>query len=143
MIGAWVRWVSVYVLPKSRAGALALLFGGQSIAACAQPFVLNSPPKLAAMWFTPEGRATADMVGTIGTNSSLPLRLTSLQVILLELEQVKLSLPCWSTPRHELFQFGISLMMEETPLTPCSLSSIQTPILDSWYGLTSIPNHLP
>lgn len=28
--------------------------------------VLNAPPKMALLWFSVDGRATADMVGTIG-----------------------------------------------------------------------------
>lgn len=64
LIGAWLRYGSIF-FAKSVPG-IVMLFGGQFLAACAQPFVLNAPPKMANLWFTPEGRATADMIGTIG-----------------------------------------------------------------------------
>eukprot|EP01125_Pyxidicula_operculata_P003276 TRINITY_DN1386_c2_g1_i2.p1 TRINITY_DN1386_c2_g1~~TRINITY_DN1386_c2_g1_i2.p1 ORF type:complete len:411 (-),score=62.86 TRINITY_DN1386_c2_g1_i2:45-1277(-) len=67
MIGSWLRYFSAFIdVNMYRIYSLVLLFGGQILAACAQPFLLNSPPKVASLWFTPEGRATADMVGTIG-----------------------------------------------------------------------------
>uniref|UniRef100_A0A6B2L421 Major facilitator superfamily (MFS) profile domain-containing protein n=1 Tax=Arcella intermedia TaxID=1963864 RepID=A0A6B2L421_9EUKA len=65
-IGAWLRYLSSKFFNHTGAGALSLLFAGQTLAAFAQPFLLNAPPKMATMWFSVEGRATADMVGTIG-----------------------------------------------------------------------------
>eukprot|EP01127_Copromyxa_protea_P017999 TRINITY_DN5573_c0_g1_i1.p1 TRINITY_DN5573_c0_g1~~TRINITY_DN5573_c0_g1_i1.p1 ORF type:complete len:468 (-),score=64.07 TRINITY_DN5573_c0_g1_i1:33-1436(-) len=65
MLGAWLRYGSVFIR-SSQIGTLTMLYGGQLLAAFAQPFVLNSPPKMALLWFSTEGRATADMVGTIG-----------------------------------------------------------------------------
>jgi len=65
-IGSWLRFFSALFFDHHGSSALALLFLGQILAACAQPFLLNAPPKMATMWFTVEGRATADMVGTIG-----------------------------------------------------------------------------
>jgi FLVCR family MFS transporter 7 len=65
-IGSWLRFISSMFFGHHGPGALLVLFLGQILAACAQPFLLNAPPKMATMWFTVEGRATADMVGTIG-----------------------------------------------------------------------------
>ena len=39
---------------------------GQTLAACAQPFLLNSPTKLAANWFGEKERATANMLSSLG-----------------------------------------------------------------------------
>jgi len=61
-----LRLISALTFDHSGAGALTLLFLGQILAACGQPFLLNAPAKMATMWFTVEGRATADMFGTIG-----------------------------------------------------------------------------
>jgi len=38
---------------------------GQTIASLAQPFVLNSPTKLAALWFGANERATANMFASL------------------------------------------------------------------------------
>jgi len=64
-IGSWLRFISA-MFYSHQGPALYILFLGQVLAACAQPFLLNAPPKMATMWFTVKGRATADMVGTIG-----------------------------------------------------------------------------
>lgn len=43
-----------------------LLMLGQSLGACAQPFLLNAPTKLAANWFGESERATANMLSSLG-----------------------------------------------------------------------------
>lgn len=43
----------------------AVLLTGQILAACAQPFVLFAPTKLAAVWFQENRRATTNMVGSM------------------------------------------------------------------------------
>ena len=39
---------------------------GQAIAGCAQPFVMFSPTKVAALWFKENQRATANMMASMG-----------------------------------------------------------------------------
>ena len=39
--------------------------GGQTLAALAQPFLLSSPTKLAALWFGADERATANMIASL------------------------------------------------------------------------------
>lgn len=43
----------------------AFLMGGQSLCALAQPLIIFSPAKLAALWFPEHQRATANMIGTM------------------------------------------------------------------------------
>ena len=50
----WLRAASAYA--GAGAGAFALLFVGQSLAALAQPAFTNSPAKLASEWFSPNQR---------------------------------------------------------------------------------------
>ncbi|XP_021340463.1 major facilitator superfamily domain-containing protein 7-b-like, partial [Mizuhopecten yessoensis] len=57
----------------------AVLLVGQILAACAQPFVMFAPTKLAAIWFPENQRATANMLtsmanplGILVTNALLP-----------------------------------------------------------------------
>ena len=38
---------------------------GQTLAALAQPFLLGSPTKLAAVWFGADERATANMIASL------------------------------------------------------------------------------
>lgn len=43
-----------------------ILLLGQTLAACAQPFVMFAPTKLAALWFAGNQRATANMLASMG-----------------------------------------------------------------------------
>eukprot|EP01136_Pigoraptor_vietnamica_P017044 Opistho-1_new@61670 len=62
-VGAWVRYVSDFV--PGRDGSFGVLFVGQTLAACAQPFILNAPTKLAAVWFGEKERATANTIASV------------------------------------------------------------------------------
>ena len=45
----------------------AILLTSQTVCACAQPFVMFSPTKLAAQWFPERQRTFANMIASIGT----------------------------------------------------------------------------
>eukprot|EP00735_Rhodelphis_limneticus_P012634 TRINITY_DN5950_c0_g1::TRINITY_DN5950_c0_g1_i1::g.9952::m.9952 TRINITY_DN5950_c0_g1::TRINITY_DN5950_c0_g1_i1::g.9952 ORF type:complete len:434 (+),score=78.02,sp/Q28FF3/MFS7A_XENTR/38.46/4e-92,MFS_1/PF07690.11/3.6e-31,MFS_1/PF07690.11/1.9e+03,MFS_2/PF13347.1/4.3e-07,MFS_2/PF13347.1/4.6e+02,Nodulin-like/PF06813.8/0.00011,Nodulin-like/PF06813.8/3.9,OATP/PF03137.15/19,OATP/PF03137.15/0.0023,SPC25/PF06703.6/0.063,NADH_oxidored/PF08040.6/15,NADH_oxidored/PF08040.6/30 TRINITY_DN5950_c0_g1_i1:108-1409( len=63
ILGAWVRYLSSTASSKDT--ELGVLFLGQILAACAQPFILNAPTKLAAVWFGETERATANTIASI------------------------------------------------------------------------------
>ncbi|KAF9580443.1 hypothetical protein BGW38_002915 [Lunasporangiospora selenospora] len=67
VIGAWLRYFANFIesTPENPGGRLALTLIGQVIAASAQPFFLNVPPKYAAVWFSESGRTTATMIGSV------------------------------------------------------------------------------
>ncbi|KAF9977653.1 hypothetical protein BGZ73_005369 [Actinomortierella ambigua] len=67
VIGALVRYLAKFIEASegNNSGRLAMTFVGQLIAAAAQPFFLNAPPKFAAMWFSESGRTTATMIGSV------------------------------------------------------------------------------
>ncbi|KAI0211863.1 Solute carrier family 49 member A3 [Lamellibrachia satsuma] len=61
--GAVLRVVSC--LHISHDHRFALVLTGQAMAACAQPFMLFAPTKVAAVWFKDTWRATANMIASI------------------------------------------------------------------------------
>ncbi|KAF9369950.1 hypothetical protein CPB97_003141 [Podila verticillata] len=67
LVGAWLRYFANFIesTPGNSGGRLALTLVGQVIAAGAQPFFLNVPPKFAAVWFSENGRTTATMIGSV------------------------------------------------------------------------------
>ncbi|KAF9903111.1 hypothetical protein EC991_004137 [Linnemannia zychae] len=67
IIGAWLRYFANFIdsTPDNNTGRLVLTMIGQVIAAGAQPFFLNLPPKFAAVWFSDQGRTTATMIGSV------------------------------------------------------------------------------
>eukprot|EP00727_Mastigamoeba_balamuthi_P000701 m51a1_g10628 hypothetical protein (514) ;mRNA; f:36421-38645 len=60
-IGAWIRFASVFAPAGGRFAVLAV---GHVISAFAQPFLLNAPTTLAALWFPPSQRAVATTICT-------------------------------------------------------------------------------
>lgn len=63
-IGAGVRILSGldFVLPNIK---FIVVMIGQTSASLAQPFLLGSPTKLAALWFGADERATANMIASL------------------------------------------------------------------------------
>ena len=77
-MGAAVRILSgtEFVHTNSR---FVVVMIGQTSAALAQPFLLGSPTKLAAVWFGADERATANMIASL---SELSLQMIKLQFLL-------------------------------------------------------------
>lgn len=63
-MGAAVRILSgAAFMPKNSRFVVVMI--GQTSAALAQPFLLGSPTKLAAVWFGADERATANMIASL------------------------------------------------------------------------------
>ncbi|KAI8850462.1 major facilitator superfamily domain-containing protein [Chytridium lagenaria] len=62
-VGALIRWLSHYAPLEQR---FAIMSTGQMIAAVAQPFLLETPTKAAALWFGEKERLTANTVMSLG-----------------------------------------------------------------------------
>lgn len=62
-VGAALRIVSA-ISAVPRAYQYTILMAGQTLAGCAQPFILFAPTKLAAQWFSPGQRTFANMIGS-------------------------------------------------------------------------------
>ncbi|KAF9102945.1 hypothetical protein BGX29_003999 [Mortierella sp. GBA35] len=75
LVGSWLRYFGHFVesTPEDSTGRLAMTLVGQVIAAGAQPFFMNLPPKFAAVWFSEHGRTTATMIGTVSNASAAAL----------------------------------------------------------------------
>ncbi|KAG8464055.1 hypothetical protein KFE25_000223 [Diacronema lutheri] len=63
-LGCAVRALSL-ASERGATGSYRLLLLGQTVASCGQPFLLNAPPVLAAAWFPPSERATADAAASV------------------------------------------------------------------------------
>ncbi|KAF8935012.1 major facilitator superfamily domain-containing protein [Dissophora ornata] len=83
IVGSWLRYFSNFIdsTPESPGGRLALTMVGQIIAAAAQPFFLNVPPKFAAVWFSENGRTTATMIGSVSNGLAAALAQLIIPVI--------------------------------------------------------------
>lgn len=68
-LGAWLRYAGDF----TGGAKLPLLFLGQTLAACAQPVILDSPTPLAAIWFGENERATANMIASVANPLGIAL----------------------------------------------------------------------
>ncbi|XP_078587556.1 solute carrier family 49 member A3-like [Branchiostoma floridae x Branchiostoma japonicum] len=73
LIGPVLRVVSAIPMDMSDSVRFPLLLIGQTIAAIAQPFIIESPAKVAAVWFAQNERATANMIGSMSNPLGLLL----------------------------------------------------------------------
>ena len=77
MFGSILRWISTWNFVVcsqvfNQSGFMMALIG-QILTACAQPFLLYSPTKLAAFWFSPKERAFCTMLASLGNPVGLGL----------------------------------------------------------------------
>ena len=77
LMGSVLRWVSAAPLVLcsphySQSGYVVAMFG-QILTACAQPFLLYAPTKLAALWFGAKERALCTMLASMGNPVGLGL----------------------------------------------------------------------
>lgn len=72
LVGAWLNVLGavgriISTLFTGDQCRYAMLLTSQTVCACAQPFVMFSPTKLAAHWFHERQRTFANMIASIGT----------------------------------------------------------------------------
>ena len=77
--GSVLRWLSSadFVICSSPTAAFAVAMTGQVLTACAQPFLLYAPTKLANFWFGAKERAFCTMLASLGN----PLGLAVAQLV--------------------------------------------------------------
>uniref|UniRef100_A0A8C6SBQ5 Solute carrier family 49 member 3 n=1 Tax=Neogobius melanostomus TaxID=47308 RepID=A0A8C6SBQ5_9GOBI len=65
MLGALVRFVGTALSGQELKDRYAVVFLGQTLSALAQPLIIFTPTKLAALWFPEHQRATANMLASM------------------------------------------------------------------------------
>ncbi|KAK3826016.1 MAG: major facilitator superfamily domain-containing protein [Benniella sp.] len=125
LVGTLLRYFSHFIesTPESPGGRIALTLVGQVIAAAAQPFFLNVPPKYAAVWFSETGRTTATMIGSVANAFAAALA----QLVIPEITTDKDSMSTSVLVCVILSVVAIIpvLFMKERPPTPPSPSAEQ------------------
>ncbi|KAF9144344.1 hypothetical protein BG015_000139 [Linnemannia schmuckeri] len=125
IVGSWLRFLGTLAdsTPEQPKGRLALTLIGQVIAAAAQPFFMNVPPKYAAVWFSEHGRATATMIGSVSNSFAAALAQLVIPAITTDAASVKRTvLICAIISVITLFP---TLLISERPPTPPSPSAAE------------------
>ncbi|KAF9907290.1 hypothetical protein BX616_000470 [Lobosporangium transversale] len=124
-IGALLRYIAHFITstPDSPGGRVALTLVGQIIAASAQPFFLNVPPKYAAVWFSENGRTTATMIGSVA--NALAAALAQLIIPIITTDKDSMSTSVLVCVILAVVAFIPVLFMSERPPTPPSPSAAE------------------
>ncbi|KAF8937891.1 major facilitator superfamily domain-containing protein [Dissophora ornata] len=125
LFGSLLRYLANFIdsTPASPGGRLALTLVGQIIAASAQPFFLNVPPKYAAVWFSENGRTTATMIGSVANALAAALAQLIIPVITTDKDSMSTSvLVCVILAVVAIIPV---IFMSERPPTPPSPSAAE------------------
>ncbi|KAF9961092.1 hypothetical protein BGZ65_011226 [Modicella reniformis] len=129
-LGSWLRYFADFIdstpsqsNPGGGGGRLALTLIGQIIAAGAQPFFLNVPPKFAAVWFSENGRTTATMIGSVSNGVAVALAQLIIPVITTDVGSMNNSVLFCAI--FSVVSILPTLLMADHPPTPPSPSAAE------------------
>ncbi|GJJ68582.1 MFS transporter, FLVCR family, MFS-domain-containing protein 7 [Entomortierella parvispora] len=125
LVGAFLRYFANFIAssPGHNGGRLALTLVGQIIAAAAQPFFLNVPPKFAAVWFSENGRTTATMIGSV--SNAFAAALAQLIIPVITTDKDSMSTSVLTCAILSVVAFIPVLLMADRPPTPPSPSAAE------------------
>lgn len=129
LLGAWLNGIG---------GAIRILSGlkfvhkdsrflvvmiGQTLAALAQPFLLGSPTKLAAVWFGADERATANMIASLSNPVGVMIANILAPIIVIENSKIPWMLDFFSIPAFLGVAMATLGVCSSTPPTPPTASA--------------------
>jgi len=118
-VGAAVRMLSgFHFVPQNM--KFFVVMGGQTLSALAQPFLLGSPTKLAALWFGANERATANMVASLSNPMGVMVANALAPVIVNKDSDIPYMLEMFSIPAFlgvVMTTFGVCSSIPPTPPT--------------------------
>ncbi|KAF7239988.1 Solute carrier family 49 member A3 [Varanus komodoensis] len=135
MTGSIIRIFSVLDFLSLGSLNFAYLLLGQCLCAMAQPLIIFSPTKLAALWFPDHQRATANMIGSMSNPLGLLIANLLSPAIVQEDKDIPLLLGVYAGPAAfacVLATFGVH---QKVPPTPPSASAFQSDSLSFSGGL--------
>ncbi|XP_064415770.1 solute carrier family 49 member A3 isoform X2 [Latimeria chalumnae] len=126
MIGSIVRFLSInQLMPQVYSGFPILLFG-QILCALAQPLVLFSPTKLAALWFPEHQRTTANMISSMSNPLGILLANFLSPLLVPDKSSIPLMLGVYSFPAVIVCFLATVGIHEKVPPSPPSASAMNS-----------------
>ncbi|XP_062405536.1 solute carrier family 49 member A3-like [Sardina pilchardus] len=125
MLGSVLRFIGVLPMEMDVHVRFPLVLAGQLLCAAAQPLVIFSPTKLAAVWFPQQQRATANMIASM--SNPLGVLLANIMSPLImgspNLQDLTKLLFVYSVPATVVCFLATVGIRESTPPTPPSASA--------------------
>ncbi|KAJ7356314.1 Major facilitator super domain-containing protein 7 [Desmophyllum pertusum] len=125
VLGAVVRILSgLHFVPQDIKFIVVMI--GQTLAALAQPFLLGSPTKLAALWFGANERATANMIASLSNPVGVMVANALAPVIVNGASDIPFMLEMFSIPAFLGVVMATLGVCSSTPPTPPTASAEST-----------------
>ncbi|XP_025955135.2 solute carrier family 49 member A3 [Dromaius novaehollandiae] len=123
MTGSIIRMFSVLKFLSLGSQSYWYLFVGQCLCALAQPLVIFSPTKLAALWFPDHQRATANMVASMSNPLGILIANVLSPALVPEGKHIPLMLGVYAIPAVTACALATTGIHEKVPPTPPSASA--------------------
>ncbi|KFQ56117.1 Major facilitator superfamily domain-containing protein 7-a, partial [Nestor notabilis] len=123
MMGSIIRMFSVLKFLNLGSQRYWYLFTGQCLCALAQPLIIFSPTKLAALWFPDHQRATANMIASMSNPLGILIANVLSPALVPEGKHIPLMLGVYAVPAVTACALATVGIHEKVPPTPPSASA--------------------
>ncbi|XP_075266759.1 solute carrier family 49 member A3 [Opisthocomus hoazin] len=143
MTGSIVRMFSVLKFLSLGSQSYWYLFVGQCLCALAQPLIIFSPTKLAALWFPDHQRATANMIASMSNPLGILLANVLSPALVPEGKHIPLMLGVYAVPAVTACALATVGIHEKVPPTPPSASATNSTSQPFLMGLKMLLRNKP
>ncbi|NXL84530.1 S49A3 protein, partial [Alectura lathami] len=143
MTGSIIRMFSVLKFMTLGSQNYWYLFVGQCLCALAQPLVIFSPTKLAALWFPDHQRATANMISSMSNPLGILIANVLSPALVPEGKHIPLMLGVYAIPALTACALATVGIREKVPPTPPSASATNSTSQPFLMGLKMLLRNKP
>ncbi|XP_055647379.1 solute carrier family 49 member A3 isoform X3 [Falco biarmicus] len=143
MVGSIIRMFSVLKFFSLGPQSYWYLFIGQCLCALAQPLIIFSPTKLAALWFPDHQRATANMIASMSNPLGILIANVLSPALVPEGKHIPLMLGVYAVPAVTACTLATVGIHEKVPPTPPSASATNSTSQPFLTGLKMLLKNKP
>ncbi|XP_064593004.1 solute carrier family 49 member A3 [Zonotrichia leucophrys gambelii] len=143
MVGSITRMFSVLKFLSLGSQSYWYLFVGQCFSALAQPLIIFSPTKLAALWFPDHQRATANMIASMSNPLGILIANLLSPALVPEGKHIPLMLGIYAVPAVTACALATLGIHEKVPPTPPSASATNSNSQPFFTGLKMLLRNKP
>ncbi|XP_074426538.1 solute carrier family 49 member A3 isoform X2 [Larus michahellis] len=143
MTGSIIRIFSVLKFLSLGSQSYWYLFIGQCLCALAQPLIIFSPTKLAALWFPDHQRATANMIASMSNPLGILIANVLSPALVPEGKHIPLMLGVYAVPAVTACALATLGIHEKVPPTPPSASATNSTSKPFLIGLKMLLRNKP
>ncbi|XP_019410760.1 PREDICTED: major facilitator superfamily domain-containing protein 7 [Crocodylus porosus] len=143
MIGCVIRAFSIMNYPRNGIIGSFFLFAGQSLCALAQPLIIFSPTKLAALWFPDHQRAIANTISSMSNPLGMLIANLVSPALVSEGKDIPIMLGIYAIPAVVACILAVVGIHDKVPPTPPSASATNSTSQPFFTGLKMLMKNKP